>query len=544
MATLNKPRVSNDHISSYPQLQSVGDDTKEEDVAPPEFKHTWRIWVVFITLAFLAFIAAIDSTIITTALPTVTQKIGGEGLYVWIANSYLFASTIPQPMYAQVANIFGRRNPLFVAIVLFFVGSAIGGSAHNAATLIAGRVVQGLGSAGLYVLPEIVLCDIIPPRSRGPFLSAILSCAALGSTIGPVIGGALAPVDWRWIFYINLPVVSVLFVALVFILRVKYTRSPTWRAALARVDFVGMALFIPSMVALFFGLITGGNQAAGYPWNSPRIIVPLVLGVLGWIAFHIYESTPMCREPSMPPRLFKHRTSAMGYLIIFLASIVFQGISYFLPIYFQAVKGASPLLSGVDYLPFTVGLVPLAGLSGAFLSKTGQYKPVHWAGFALGAVGVGLFSMLNESSSRGSWVGFQLIAAAGSGFIFTVTLPSTLAPLLESDVAVATGTYSFVRTFGLVWGVTISSIVFNNEVDSHLGSISDPSVRKLLSDGAAYTFASGPNSVGSLPEPTKIFVGVSALGFFATFVEKHVPLRKDASSEFGLADSKTTDNQS
>lgn len=353
---------------------------------------------------------------------------------------------------------------------------------------------------------------------------------------------------------------SVLFVALVLILRVKYTRSATWRAAISRVDSAGMALFIPSMVALFFGLIMGGNEAAGYPWSSPRIIIPLVLGVLGWIAFHVYEASSLCREPSMPARLFKHRTSAIGYLLIFLASIIFQGVSYFLPIYFQAAKGASPLLSGVDYLPFTAGLVPLAALSGAFLSKTGRYKPVHWAGFALSAVGLGLFSMLNESSSQGSWVSFQFVAAAGSGFIFTVTLPSTLAPLLESDVAVATGTYSFVRTFGLVWGVTISSIVFNNQVDSNLGNVSDPSVRKLLSDGAAYTFASGPNNVSSLPEPGKsqvirvyveamrvvwlVFVGVSGLGFLASFVEKHVPLRKDVSSEFGLADAKNADNQS
>ncbi|KAI1111522.1 major facilitator superfamily domain-containing protein [Nemania sp. NC0429] len=537
------------------ESESARNDETDALVAPDEFKYTWRIWCVFIALAFLAFMAAIDSTIITTSLPTITREIGGTGVYVWIANSYLFASTVPQPLYAQIANVFGRRNPLFVAIALFFIGSGVAGGAHNPTTLIAGRTIQGLGSGGLYVLSDVIICDLIPPRYRGPFLSAVLSTAAIGTTIGPIIGGALAEANWRWIFWINLPVVSVLFFMIVLALRVKYKRSATWRAALSRVDFLGNAIFIPSIVSLFFGLIMGGNNTAGYPWRSWRVILPLILGVVGWVCFHIYESSSICREPSAPPRLFKHRTSAIGFFMIFLASIVLQGISYFLPIYFQAVKGATPLLSGVYYLPFTVGLIPLAGLAGGFLSKTGKYKPVHWAGFALSATGVGLFSILKENTPTGTWIGIQLVAAAGAGFIFTVTLPSTLAPLSEADVAVATGTYSFVRSLGLVWGATMSAIIFNNQVDAHLGTLSDPSYRPLLAEGAAYTFASGPG-MQSLPATIRaevihiyveamrivwlVFVGVSSLGFLVTFLEKHVELRTENTSEFGLVGEKTT----
>ncbi|KAI0096706.1 major facilitator superfamily domain-containing protein [Nemania sp. FL0031] len=509
----------------------TSNDTNAVASTPKEFKHTWRVWCIFITLAILAFLSSIDSTIITTSLPTITREIEGGGhQYVWIANSYLFASTVPQPLYAQVANIFGRRNLLFLAIALFFIGSGIAGGSHN-----------GLGTGGLYVLPEIILCDIIPPRYRGPFLSAILSTAALGTTIGPIIGGAFARVNWRWIFWLNLPVLGVLSIVIVFVLRVKYQRSPTWRAALARVDFLGQAIFIPSMVAIFFGLIVGGT--VGYPWNSWRVILPLVLGVLGWITFHIHQASHICRDPSTPPRLFKHRTSSTGFLMIFLAGIVIQAISYFLPIYFQAIKGASPLLSGVYYLPFSIALVPLAGLAGGFLSKTGRYRPVHFAGFALSAIGVGLLSTLDENSSTGKWIGFQILAAGGSGFIFTVTLPSTLAALDEVDVAVATGTYSFVRSLGLI--------------NTHLDNISDPSVRLLLADGAAYTYAAGSGGNGSgaiatLPEPTKtqvievyvnalrtvwlVFVGISGVGVLATFIEKHVELRTNNNSQFGLVE--------
>ncbi|RYP09156.1 hypothetical protein DL765_008547 [Monosporascus sp. GIB2] len=498
--------------------------------------------------------SALDTSIITTSLPTITREIGGSSQYVWIANSYLFASTVPQPFYGQVANVFGRRNPFLVSVALFFIGSGLAGGAQNVATLIAARVIQGFGSAGLYVLPEIIMCDLVPPRYRGPCLSVLLSTAALGNTIGPIVGGVLAQADWRWIFWINLPVVAVGMVYMAFFLRLKYSRSQTWRIALSRVDFLGNAIFIPSMLSIFFGLIMGGNHTAGFPWNSWRIILPLILGILGWIGFHIHQASPICREPSMPPRLFKHRTSAVGFLMIFLASTFLQAISFFLPIYFQAIKGASPLMSGVYYLPFTIAILILAGMAGGFLSKTGRYRPVHWAGWTLSAIGAGLLSMLDENSSTGAWIGFQVIAAGGVGFIFTVSLPSTLAALAESDVAVATGTYAFMRTLGFVWGVTMSSITFNGQIDAYLDFVSDPLVRRLLADGAAYSYAAGiggdSGGINDLPEPSRsqvidvyvqalrvvwlVFIGISCIGFFSTFIEKHIVLRKEHDTEFGL----------
>jgi MFS family permease len=151
----------------------------------------------------------VDATIITTSLPIITQEIGGEDVYVWIANSFLFASTVPQPLYGQIANIFGRKNPILPAIALFAPGSALVGSAQNAPMLMAARTIQGIGSAGLYVLSDIIICDIIPPRHRASYLSAALSMAAIGTTIGPIIGGALAQVQWRWIFWLNLPIAGV-----------------------------------------------------------------------------------------------------------------------------------------------------------------------------------------------------------------------------------------------------------------------------------------------------------------------------------------------
>ncbi|RDL36453.1 MFS general substrate transporter [Venustampulla echinocandica] len=469
-----------------------------------------------------------------------------------VINGFLFASTATQPLFAQVSNIFGRRNPILFALFLFALGSGIAGGAQNPATLISGRTIQGLGTSGLYVLADIILCDIIPPRYRGPYLSSVLSMAAVGSTVGPIIGGALAQVDWRWVFWINLPVSALGLVIILLCLRVKYPPTPNWKQALAEVDFTGNGIFIPSIIAILLGLVMGGSQ---FPWGSWHIIVPLVLGCLGWAAFHLYESSPrFCKQPTMPPRLFKHRTSAISFVLIFLGSIIITATNYFLPVYFQAVKEVSPLDSGIYYLPFALAIIPFGGLGAAFISKTGQYIPLHGIGFALSAIGTGLLSTLDASSSPGAWIGFQIIASGGSGLVFTSTLVSALAPLPEEDVAIATGTYSFVRSFGFVWGLTITSVVFNSQIDRYLWIVDDASVRSLMANGQAYAYANRGtfNALSTTTKSQVIEVYVKALqviwiivaafscfGFLCIFAEKHVELRKEKGNEFGLAERKS-----
>ncbi|KAK3985503.1 major facilitator superfamily domain-containing protein [Cladorrhinum sp. PSN332] len=515
-----------------------------EDNAGTKFTHSWRIWLVFLVLCLLSFISAIDATIITTSLPTITHSIAGSNHdssndYVWISNTYLFASTAPQPFFGQISNILGRRNPMLVSIALFALGSGVAGGASSVAMLIAGRTVQGLGTGGLYVLSDIIICDMIPPRHRGPYLSAVLA-------------------NWRWIFWLNLPVSAVGFAVVLLLLRVRYA-SFGWAEVARRVDWVGNALFIPSMVSLFFGLIMGRTK--GYAWSSAKIIVPIVSGVLGWVMFHVHQAAEGKRwgpkERSMPMRLFKHPTSAGGYLIIFFGGVVLQAVSYFLPVYFQGVLGVSPLRAGVYFLPFALAIIPLGGITGFFMSKTGLYIPLRWIGFAFSAIGIGLFSLLHQNSSTGEWVGYQILASAGTAVIFTATLPSTLAPLGEKDVGVATGTYSFGRSLGLVWGVTMASIVFNGQFNAKLKSntVLDQGLKNFLADGAAYVFVSASAEEGgirSLPAGSQgeligiyvhalnvvwyVIVGMACLGFLVTFVEKHVPLRREHQTEFGLVD--------
>lgn len=552
--TAHPPHLKDEELAIETHSSTSLPDSNQEKLRPDAqpFKHTWSLWAIFSVLCLFSFLTAIDGTILTTSLPTIARAIGGgrnDTLFIWISQCFLFASTAPQPLVGQIANIFGRRNPFLISIVMFALGSGIAGGANSPGMLISGRTIQGLGTAGLFVLSDIIICDLVPPRHRGPYLSAVLSTAGIGSTIGPVIGGAIAEHDWRWIFYLNIPISVVGFGVVFVLLKVNFVKSKSWKHALGRVDYLGAAIFIPSMISLFYALITGGTQN---PWSSWRVILPLVLGVVGWIGYHIQQATPkLCPWPSTPSHLFANRTSATGYALIFLTSIVLYIISYFLPFYFQAVKLVSPLLSGVYYLPFAIAIIPFAGFAGWILSKWGKYVPLHYAGTAMLAVGVGLFALLDASSSKATWVGFQILPAAGIALLFTATMPGVLAPLKEEDVAVATATYSFVRSFGMVWGVTIAGIVFSGQVNAHLSIIQDEGLREMLRDGAAYTFAAREGGVKAIQDPQSlaqvievyvralrplwlVAMALAVLAFVCVPVERSLELKTDHTTEFGM----------
>jgi hypothetical protein len=333
--------------------------------------------------------------------------------------------------------------------------------------------VQGIGSGGIYMLVDLIVCDLVSLRDRGKYLGIMLSTAAVGAVLGPVLGGLLAEADWRWVFYINLPIGGLVLIVMVMFLRVKHKKEPTWKAAVARVDWIGNVIFVSSICAVLLGLVMGG---ALFPWSSWRTIVPLVLGFAGWVLFHIYESSRFCKEPSMPPQLFANRTSSIGFFLAFDAAMLLQWTIYYLPIYFQGVLQKTPLTSGVDLLPFNSFIIPAAMLAGGLMSKNGLYRPLHGVGFALVALGSGSFTILTAGSHRALWVIFQMFGAIGQGFLIPTILPSIQASLPVSEVATATGTYAFVRSFGFIWGVTIPGVIFAREFNRYSDRISDEAV--------------------------------------------------------------------
>ncbi|KAI0189849.1 major facilitator superfamily domain-containing protein [Astrocystis sublimbata] len=264
-------------------------------------------------------------------------------------------------------------------------------------------------------------------------------------------------------------------------LDLKHQAKP-WKEALASIDYLGLIVFLGSVTALLLGLVFGDVV---FPWSSANTIVPIVVGGVGWIVFHIWESTRFCQNPMVPNHLFTSRTSAAGFFLAFDSGMLLYWIIWFLPVYFQGVRGDHPLVSGVHQLPFNLFLVPAGIAAGVTISKTGKYRPHHFAGFALISIGVGLFTLLGPQTNTAAWVFFQIFAAVGLGVNMTAVLPAIQSALEERDTAMVTSMYAFSRNFGGIFGVTIPAVIFNVQVDRHISRISSPGAREKLADGNA-----------------------------------------------------------
>lgn len=498
------------------------------------------------TLSITFLLSALDISVISTALPTIVDDLDSSDEYVWIPTIYFLMTTSFQPLYGQAANILGRRPLTIGAVIFFAIGSAICGAAPNTAALIAGRAVQGLGGAGINVMIEIIVCDLVPLRERGKFMGIVNISFAVAIGLGPVIGGLMTDhVSWRWIFYMNLPIAGVSLVLLFLFLQVPY-RPDRKGSIFKRLDWGGNALLVASVIAILIALTWGGTR---YSWGSCKIVIPLVLGGLGLTAFIWLQTTDYHPEPTMPIRMFSNRTSLGGFVLTFLHSIVMYQITYYLPLYFQAVLEATPTQSGVYMLPTAICAMPFAISAGVVLSAFGRYRPIMFAGCICLAISFGLFSRLGKGTDTGYWLGIQFIESAGVGFLLPVTLPAIQAPLTDDDTAVITATWGFLRSFGGVWGLSIPSAVFNSRVNQLVKNVDSPELQDLLKDGGAYEMA-GRDFMQSLNEMPiikqqvkdlyvsalkltwQVGIAFCVLAFLVTCILKDIPLREKLGTDY------------
>ncbi|KAB5513325.1 major facilitator superfamily-domain-containing protein [Coniochaeta sp. 2T2.1] len=528
-----------------------GDTTTQENstTEPAEYvaeKKDLRFWLIVASLGVTALLAGIDGTIISTTLPSISAALGGGEEYVWVSGSYFLATTALQPLYGQLANLTGRRVLLIFSIAVFILGSGICGGASSMNMLIAGRTVKGIGGAGITLLVELIICDLVPLRERGQYTSIIYSVSTIGSVLGPWMGGELVDkASWRWVFYINLPIGGAALVVVCLVLHVGRERVDT-REAIRRIDFVGNFLFLGATIGIMFGLIYGGVK---HPWDSWQIIVPLVLGGAGLIAFCAWESSPWCYEPAIPRQIVGNRTSVAALIISFLHSSLLVWVTYFVSVYFQVAKSHSAARTGVDLLPNTFGFMLAAIIAGVMLTKFGRYRPWHFGGQAMMVIGMGLYSLLDEKTPTYGWVLLVFFFAMGCGFVMPSLLPALQADLSDLDTAAATAAITIARSFGFVIGAFVPGIVFNNVFDRFAGRITDESTRNLLLNGQAFAHAT-QTFVLSLTEETRAQVvsayvealryvwyaaiAVAVAGFLVVFVEREIDLRTTLNTEFGI----------
>lgn len=403
------------------------------------------------------------------------------------------------------------------------------------------------------MLIELIICDLVPLRERPKFLSLVAVVFAIGTSMGPFIGGALVQhANWRWVFYMNLPIGGSALVLLILFLHVKHKKT-TFAESVKRFDFLGSFLLITSTVTILFALTYAGSQ---YRWSSWHVVAPLVIGLVGLAGFHVYEASGIVNNPLTPPHLFANRTSAIAFFVTFIHAMLFVWVIYFLPVYFQAVRGSSATRSGVQLLPTVTAMIPFAALGAQFIERTGRYKPSHLAGLTLMAVGLGSFALLKLNSSTAMWAGLQVLQTAGAGFLATALLPAVQADLSDKDNAASTGTWSYIRSYGAIWGITIPVSIFNNQFDKHLDVISDPAVRSVLAGGNAFAHGSR-EFLGLLPESVRLevisvflrslrmtwIVGavICAVTCVVVLAEKELTLRTQLDSEYGFDERKKAD---
>jgi MFS family permease len=432
-------------------------------------------------------------------------------------------------------------------ILIYVLGSIICATAQSGGVLIGGRVVQGLGSGGVVVIVPVIVSDLVPLRQRGYYMAMILIIFAMGTSLGPFIGGVIVQATtWRWVFYINVPIGGTALIILFLVLHTSHADRYTVIQRIKRLDILGAFILTMTSLSILFALTYGGVR---YKWSSGYIIGPLILGLCGFILYFLYENSRFCVQPMTPLRLFRTRTAVVVVINTFIASCLLIWVIFYLPPYFQAILGSTPVRAGVQLLPCVLVAILGSAAAGLILGKTGRYKPLHLVGWGFTTLGLGLFSLLGPTSSTAEWVIFQLISAIGSGMIYDSLLPALQATISEKDQAAGTATLAFLRCFSNTWGYAIPTLVFNTQVEKGLGAIVDIDVRNSLAGGRAYEHATlefmYSLSPGTKHEVIQLFTSalqmiwwvaaaMAGVSFLLTFLEEDLPLREELETEYWL----------
>ncbi|KAK6080872.1 multidrug resistance protein fnx1 [Seiridium cupressi] len=468
------------HNSNEVENNQEGDSTQRK---------SWRFWAIFPALMVTTLLSGYGShrglhrSTYHCSRPRIGQKLC-LGCELFRIDKYT-QSTAFVPIIGQFADAWGRRWPLIVSVAIFTIGSGIAGGANNGGVLTVGRAIQGLGSGGLNMLVDLVICDLVPLRERGKFIGLFSAFFAIGLFVGPLIGGIIVQnSSWRWVFWINLPIGGV------------------------------SLLFLLAFISLTYA-------GVDYPWSDARTLVPLIVGLAGIGMFHTWEASRFCKRATMPSHLFSNRTTNIAFLITFVHALMTLWTLYFLPVYFQAVQLATPSRSGVQLLPTLLGLLPAAILAGQYLSRAGRYKLLHDVGVVSMAAGMASFAALdarsNSGASTSTWAYIR-----SYGAIWGVTIPATVFNNIFSKHLwqISDPAARDLLGAGNAYGYAARDFVlsFSPDVQSEIIGVYTDALRMTWAVGAA----------------------VFGLAAIFTFFEKDIPLRASLRSEFGIKEAENT----
>ncbi|EIW72421.1 hypothetical protein TREMEDRAFT_26105 [Tremella mesenterica DSM 1558] len=439
-----------------------------------------QVLLIMVGLCAALFCSLLDQTIVTTALPTLGRVFNRADITSWVGTAYLLTSTSMQPIYGRLSDIFGRKVVLLGSCAIFLIGSIACAVSNSMIQLIVFRAIQGIGGGGILTLVMIIVSDVVSLKERGKYQGVTGCIVACSNAIGPVVGGLFTEkVTWRWCFYINIPVTVFAMVVITILLPLKPVKGSVFEK-LRKVDWFGSILTIAWAVLVLLGLSWAGNQ---YSWSSAAVLAPLILG-LALLGVFIFVEMKLVPLPLIPFHIFRNRTVAAALLTTWFNGMIFFGTLYYLPNYFQVVRGDSAIRSGVLILPVVLTQTVCSFTAGMIQSRTGDYYYNLVAGFGIWTIGIGLLSSIDETTSTAKIVIFGLIDGIGAGQTFQTSLVAIQAAVQRSEMATATGCRNFVRMLGGTIGLTVCSALVNNIVRQNLnnGGFDAETIRKILND--------------------------------------------------------------
>ncbi|MFD6417005.1 DHA2 family efflux MFS transporter permease subunit [Streptomyces sp. NPDC060194] len=502
-------------------------DTSERD--GPSGEERRRILVSMGALLLGMLLAALDQTIVATALPTIVSELGGADHLSWVVTAYMLAATASTPLWGKLGDMYGRKKVFQTVIVIFLIGSALSGVAQNMTELIAFRALQGLGGGGLMVLSLAIVGDLVPPRERGRYQGLFGSVFGVSSVLGPLLGGFFTEhLSWRWVFYINLPIGIVALVVIAAVLHIPVRSTPH------RIDYAGITLLAASAAGVVLVTSLGGVTWA---WGSWQIIALCVLTVVCVALFVPVERR--AAEPVMPLKLFADPVFRVCALIGFIIGFAMFGAMTYLPLFLQVVQGITPTMSGLHMLPMVLGMLIASIGCGRLVTQTGHYKIFPVLGTAITALGLLLLHQLHPDTATALASVYFLVFGFGLGLVMPIITLAVQNAVGYEDLGVATSGVTFFRSIGACVGVAVFGSIFNARLETHLAENLAEQTLPPGFDPAAVE--ADPQRIADLPAAlresildaysvsiTDVFiwsVPVALLGFVVALFLKEIPVR-------------------